>query len=218
MAAFDTILDSLPPAQRLALAYAKGEARGRLLGFLALDARLAGIVRNSREPMLAQLRLAWWREQLSGDLAAAPAGEPLLELLKGWHGDCNAFAPLVDGWEGLTGDAPLPLAAFETLADGRAGLFAAVGGDGAISEPAMRMARNWALADLGARLSHPEEREAVRALALRQDWSQAHLPRKLRPLAMLHGLAARNLAAGAPVHTLSAVSALAMIRIGLLGR
>jgi len=218
MADFDTILETLPPAQRLAAAYAKGEARARLLGFLALDARLAGIVRNSREPMLAQLRLAWWREQLSGDLAAAPAGEPLLELLKGWQGDRDVFALLVDGWEGLTGDAPLPMAAFEALAEGRARVFSATGEDAGTSGSALRMGRNWALADLGARLSHPEEREAVRALALRQDWSQARLPRGLRPLAMLHGLAARNLAAGAPVHTLSAFSALAMIRIGLLGR
>jgi phytoene synthase len=212
------MLDTLPQAQRLALAYAQGEGRQRLLAFLALDARLAGIVRNSHEPMLAQLRLAWWREQLSGDPATPARGEPLLELLKCWQDDRNVLAGLTDGWEGLTGEAPLPLAAFEYLAEARGRSLAALAGGGTWADVAMRMGRNWALADLGARLSHPEEREAVRALALRQDWTQARLPRALRPLAMLHALAARNLVAGENAHALSAGSVLAMIRIGLLGR
>lgn len=217
MPAYDTVLDALQPAQRLALAYARGDCRERLLGFFALDARLAGILRNSHEPMLAQLRLAWWREQLSGEQAAAPRGEPLLELLECWRDDRALLAGLVDGWEGLIGDAPLPLSAFELLAQARAEVLAALDGT-AVSPDAVRMARNVALADLATRLSHPDEREAVTGHALRQDWAQARLPRALRPLAILHGLASRNLEAGLPVHTLGALSALAMIRIGLLGR
>jgi len=57
----EELLDSLGPLNRLALAYAPQSTRLPLLALLALDMRLAGIVRNSREPMLAQLRLAWWR-------------------------------------------------------------------------------------------------------------------------------------------------------------
>ena len=53
-----SLLETLPLRQRLALAYGTGEGRLALLGLLALDQRLAGIVRNSREPSLAQLRLA----------------------------------------------------------------------------------------------------------------------------------------------------------------
>lgn len=211
------MLDSLALAQRLALAYAQGQGRERLAGLFALDTRLSGIVRNSREPMLAQLRLAWWREQLSGDLASTPRGEPLLELLECWQDDRQVLAGLVDGWEGLIGEAPLPSSAFEQLAEARARVLAAMTGRGN-SGDALRMGRNWALAELSARLSHPEERETVRALAFRQDWTQSRLPRGLRPLAMLHALAARNLAVAHPVHALGATSALTMIRIGLLGR
>jgi hypothetical protein len=36
------------------------------LALLALDARLAAILRGRREPIAAQLRLAWWREMLDG--------------------------------------------------------------------------------------------------------------------------------------------------------
>lgn len=218
MPSFASMLDALPPAHRLTLAYARGKARNRLLGFFALDARLAGIVRNSREPMLAQLRLAWWREQLSAEPATVPRGEPLLELLEEWKEDRMLLAGLADGWEGLVGEAPLPLAAFEGLAEGRAAALAALDGHQSLPDAAPRMARNWALADLSARLSHPGERASVRDLALSQDWTQSPLPRNLRPLAMLHGLAARNLAAEQPVHVLGGRSMLAMVRIGLMGR
>ena len=55
------LLDTLAPMHRLALAYAPAEARPAWAGLLALDARLAGVVRAAREPVLGQLRLAWWR-------------------------------------------------------------------------------------------------------------------------------------------------------------
>jgi len=218
MPASANMLDALPQAQRLALAYARGKERQRLLGFFSLDGRLAGIVRNSHEPMLAQLRLAWWREQLAGEPAAVPRGEPLLALLEDWQDERRLLAGLVDGWERLTGDAPLPPAAFEQFAEARAHAIAALGGEDTSTEAAVRMGRNWALADLGSRLSHPVERETVRSLAFGQDWTQARLPRALKPLAMLHALARRNHEADQPAHTLTAASVLAMIRIGLLGR
>ena len=112
----DSLLESLPPARRLALAYAPAAARLPLLAFLALDVRLAGIVRNSHEPMLAQLRLAWWREQLQRDGGAWPEGEPLLAALRSWDGRHDALVPLVDAWEGMTGAPPLDPAVFEALA------------------------------------------------------------------------------------------------------
>jgi len=58
------LVASLPTASRLALAYAPAKARLQTLALFALDTRLAGLLRNSSEPMLAQLRLSWWRETL----------------------------------------------------------------------------------------------------------------------------------------------------------
>src|ERR1700741_297330 len=97
----DSLLGALPPLHRLALAYAAGDARLPTLALLALDTRLAGIVRNSHEPSLAQLRLAWWREQLQVEAADWPRGEPLLAALKSWQGGHLSLVELVNGWEYL---------------------------------------------------------------------------------------------------------------------
>jgi 15-cis-phytoene synthase len=214
---YDQLLESLGPINRLALSYAPASSRVQLLGFLALDARLAGIVRNSREPMLAQLRLAWWREQLSGEASRWPEGEPLLVALRSWENRHGALLPLVDGWEAMTGDAPLAQEAFLQLADGRASAFAALVGP-AFADEGKRLGRNWALADMSGRLTNPEERATVATLAKAQDWRPGRLPRALRPLVVLHGLAARSLRAGANGVRVSPFSLLAAVRLGLLGR
>lgn len=214
----DKLLESLGPVNRLALAYAPQSTRLPLLALLMLDMRLAGIVRNSREPMLAQLRLAWWREQLSGDTSRWPEGEPLLVALRSWDGGHSALIPLVEGWEAMTGTAPLPEEAFLKLADARGAAFAALAGDDRVVDDATRLGRNWALADISGRLSHPDEQAMVMALAKAQDWRSARLPKRLRPLVVLHGLAARSLRGGGNGGRVSLFSLLAAIRMGLLGR
>jgi phytoene synthase len=55
-----------------------------------LDVRLAGVVRGAREPMLGQLKLAWWRDRLGGDPESWPKGEPLLASLKAWGAEARA--------------------------------------------------------------------------------------------------------------------------------
>lgn len=214
----DKLLESLSPVNRLALAYAPRSTRLPLLALLTLDMRLAGIVRNSREPMLAQLRLTWWREQLSGDASRWPEGEPLLVALRSWEGQHSALIPLVDGWEAMTGAAPLPEEAFLKLADARGAVFAALAGDERAVGDATRMGRNWALADMSARLSHPEEQAMVTALVQAQDWRSARLPKRLRPLVVLHGLAAQGLRDGANGGKVSIFSLLGAMRRGLMGR
>lgn len=205
------LIETLPPVQRLALAYAPAATRHALTGFFALDARLAGIVRNSHEPMLAQLRLAWWREALVG----GRSGDPLLALLEQWPGPRETLTGLVAGWEGMTGAAPLPSAAFLELAEARGAGFAALAEAG---EAALRMGRNWALADIAAHLSHPAEHLAVLDMARAQDWRREALPRALRPLAVLHGLAARAISKDVPATAITAFAVLAAMRIGLIGR
>jgi phytoene synthase len=183
------------------------------LALLALDQRLAGIVRHSHEPRLAQLRLTWWREQLKADAASWPAGEPLLAALKSWQGQHGALVALADGWELLTGAAPLPEAALEDFAGGRGDAFAALAGViGARDDPrrVRALGRAWALADLAGNVSDPGEREAARALALRS--GRPRLSRAMRVLAVLNGLARHRLSRGSPPSLLTAM------RLGLLGR
>lgn len=217
----ERLIETLPPVARLALAYAPGPAKMPTLALLALDVRLAGLLRHSREPMLAQLRLAWWRETLGQDAAAWPEGEPLLAALRSWS---NAHAPLialVDGWEMLTGTAPLPADALDGMAEGRAAAFAGLAGVlgfAAQAEDARAVARRWARADLAMRLGHPQERDAALALARSDTARPRPLPRPLRPVAVLSALATRRLDKGAEAAATSPAAVLTALRVGLLGR
>ncbi len=203
---------------RLALAYAPPSARLQTLALLALDQRLAGLLRHSREPMMAQIRLAWWRETLERDAAEWPEGEPLLAALRSWNGGHRALVALVDGWEALTGEAPLAPEALEEMVDGRAAAFAGLAaalGREAEAEAARALGRRWALADLATKLNHPGESVVVRRLAQAEQGRSVRVSRALRALAVLEGLARDNLASGGRG---SARTVLKAMRIGLLGR
>lgn len=214
--AADPLLDSLPAVQRVALAYAPQSSRAAWLGLLALDTRLAQLVRETREPMLGQIRLAWWRERLSEAPAKRPQGEPLLALL---GEDGERLIPLVDAWEAMLGEAPLPRTTLAGFAEGRARALADLAGAlglGSAAEAAAQMGRSWALADLAVRLSHPEEREHVAALIAAEDDNHPRLPREMRPLVMLHGLAHREVRRGGDAAGMGAL--FATLRLGIFGR
>lgn len=182
----------LEPVQRFALAYCPRSARHAWCGLLALDTRLSAAARADREPIAVQLRLAWWRDRFAAPASDWPGGEPLLALLGCWDAERAALGALVDGWEA-----------------------AAVGGD---DGAALGAARIEAMAAL-ARLLDCSDDDAVRGAA--RDWVRPEgarhalpLPRAMRPLAVLRGLAVRRAGEGAhPVRNL-----LAGMRIGLIGR
>jgi len=191
-----SLLTYLAPVQRLALAYAPARARPAWLALLALDARLAQHLRSVREPMLAQIRLAWWRDRLREPVSAWPQGEPLLAALADWEDQHGGLRALVDGWEMLLGEAPLRGDALEGFVAGRAAATSALArvvGHPETSEMAYRAGAGWAIGDLAAHLSHPDEQAAARDLADRHDWRMSRMPRALRPLAVLNGLSARSL-------------------------
>lgn len=218
----DILLATLPDIERLALAYAPREARLPTLALFALDARLAGLLRHSSEPMLAQLRLAWWRESLAADPVSWPQGEPLLSALKSWNGAQSQLPKLVDGWEALTGPAPLMSAPLNAMADGRAAACAALAsalGQGREADAAFALGRRWALADLAMRLGNEQERSIAQGLAFEAfDGPSFHVSRTLRPLAVLAALAQRRAVAGNDDAARSPAALLQALRIGLLGR
>lgn len=215
----DPLIDSLPPLQRLALAYASVSTRPAWLALLALDGRLSAIVRGSREPMLGQIRLAWWRERLGEPAERWPKGEPVLVALASWQGAHGALVQLVDGWEALLGEAPLPASVLEEFSAGRAvGCRALAELFGVNAAPTLAAieasARAWALADLAARVSHPTERETASALYRATPVPHARLPRALRPLTILHQMAARELAGNEQSVILRLLTS---IRLGIFG-
>ena len=210
------LLDELPPPQRLALAYAPAAARPAALAMLALDARLAMIVRRRNEIVLAQMRIAWWRDMLARPAAQWPQGDPVLELLRGWR-DPASLAALADGWEALL-DELLGPEAIDGFVAGRVGAWIGVARESGLSADGDvgLAARHWALADLAANVSDPRERALISGLARNLDPVPA-LPRPLRPLAVLAALGARSLARGEPLLA-GPGSALCALRVGLIGR
>lgn len=92
---------NLTPPQRMAVAYACREWRQGLSILLELDNRLLAIAAKGHEPVLKQLRLAWWREQLE-KADAVPRGEPLLARIAASHelpGLVASLQKLVEAFE-----------------------------------------------------------------------------------------------------------------------
>lgn len=211
------LLADLPPPQRLALAYAPARSRPATLALLALDARLASILRTRREPIATQLRLAWWRDTLARPAAEWPHGEPALEALRGWR-DPSCLAALPGAWEALLAEELAP-AAIAEFVDGRGQAFACLAVELGASEPedAAAAARIWALADLAANMAAgPEHRLVVdygRTLS-----PPPHLPASLRSLAVLAALGWAALERGGGPLLAGPGRMLLALRIGMTGR
>jgi phytoene synthase len=96
----------LSALSRLAVSYAPGRLRRNLAWLLAFDLRMRGVVERAREPLIAQMRFAWWREMLVKPASERPKGEPLLAALaEVEQGEMvNAALQLVDAWELVAGD------------------------------------------------------------------------------------------------------------------
>jgi 15-cis-phytoene synthase len=217
----DALLPLIPSLQRLALAYAPARARPLTLAVLALDSRLAALVRGSSAPLLAQLRLAWWRDRLGEEAGLGPQGEPVLAALRVLGIASQALVPLVDGWEAMTGEHPLEPAAFAVLADARGEAFAALAdalGHPSHGDAARGRGKAWALADLATRVGSEVERARARDLAEQTPIACGPLPRDLRPVIVLHGVALRRLRRGASEPGLSPGDLAAAMRLGIAGR
>lgn len=206
----------LPLAQRLALSYAPAAIRKQVLALLVFDNRLAAILQQGGEPVIAQIKLAWWRDRLGENPESWPAGEPLLHALRDWPGGPGLLIPLVDGWEGLLA-AELSAGEIEEFAQGRAAAWLALAPPHAMTE-AGAAARGWALADLALNLGQAEEAEIVRELARHETGAACRLPRALRSLAVLRGLARRALQRGSAELLDGPGAGFVALRIGLFGR
>jgi len=186
--------DLLDPLERLAVAYAPATMRPAWTGFLALDRRLADAARAGRDPIMIQLRLAWWRDRFDAPAENWPAGEPLLATLRCWEGERPALRGLVDGWEARN-----------------------VGDDGGAELGKARIAAVAALARLSGIADDAEVRRAAAEWLGEMPVSgpAPRLPRAMRPLAILRGMALREDAgkAGSPWRDL-----MAAMRLGMIGR
>lgn len=214
--------DRFPLPQQLALAHSGGVTRQLLASFFELDNKFASFVSQAKEPMLAQMRIAWWRDQLAKPVGERPQGEPLLaRLAQLWAGEEIALSCLADGWEVLLAEPPLEENAASTFAVGRATCFAAIArlvGRADASEAAYAAGFRWANADLLSRLSDAEERDYVLKLIANNGTTNSKLPYALRAMRILDALASKSILRGGSPLIIGRLEIMMISRIGLLGR
>lgn len=212
--------DEFPPEQKLALAHSSGAHQRRLQVFLALDGRLAHFVSQSKETMLTQMRIAWWRDQFGKPVADRPTGDPVLDAVSvDWVGEEDALTALVNGWEALLAEPPLPDEAALEFVTGRAQCFAAMARlqqEDPVN--AMHCGVLWAFGDLASKISDAEERAMIAQLADEQCAGPLTVPYRLRSLRILGSLGQRALKNGATSLVSGRADILHISRLGLFGR
>ena len=214
---------SLDPERRLALAYVPVARRGAVEALWRLDVALGAVVAKAGDPMVACIRLAWWREALERlDRERAPA-EPVLEAIADHvlpAGVSGAeLAEMEEAWSLLLDAEPPGAEALGTYAAARGGrLFRSaarvLGGDAPGLESA---GERWALVDLARHSAEPGERRAALDAGRSRQGPQ-RWPAPLRPLGMLAVLAERDATGGALERQGSPARMLRMLRHRLTGR
>lgn len=185
------------------------ELRPAFDALFALDDAMAEVVGTAREPTLAAIKLAWWRESLEKLDREPPPGEPRLQaaarelLLRGLSG--NALAALEDGWAALLEERPDEgrLRARGTVLFMLAARLLGTNGEG-LSRPG----ELWASADLARRFARP----------MPAPLELPRFARALRPLTALAALANRDARLGRPEPEATPGRAWTLLRHRVTGR
>ena len=214
------LVDTLSDAQRIALAYSPSAVRPLALALLAFDSRLGQALRAASEPIMAQMRLAWWRDQLKLAPGDRENSDVLVASLRAYTGEEPALLAMIDGWEELLAEQ-FDDGSIARIVARRGEGFAALArqaGHGDRAHGAARQGQAYALADLATNLGDEGERSSVLSFAARAQFDAQIFPRALRSVAVLGGLARRGLARGGRPLLDGPGSALVAIRLGLIGR
>lgn len=147
------VLDTVRAADRdrfLAALFAPEPARRGLLALLAFDHELSRTPFVTREPMLARIRLEWWREAVTEAVeAATPRAQPIVESLgeiaRRHNLTTKGLVALVDAHEEEI-DGPLDVVrAGHALADLQLDVLAV--GDPATRDAARAVAAAWLMGE-----------------------------------------------------------------------
>lgn len=208
-------------AERVALNYAKPDIRPKLTSFFALDRRLGQIVANSNEPLLGQMRIAWWRDMLSASARDRPAGDVVLDAIgASWGGDAQLLQPLADAWEVFMIAEELTADILSQFAQGSATPLAQAFGCAheGVAKRVQEAGSLWALADTAAHVSDQTERELILELArakVNVNTSAGSMP---RALAALTALSRRSIRRGGHPLMVGRGAALTALRAALIGK
>ncbi len=218
----DDLNEALPDEIELALAHTSEVQRAQIWALFALDQRLARIVGKATEPLLAQMRLSWWRDMLKMPADDRPKGDVVLDAIGAeWAGSEDALIGLVDGWEHLLAEPPLTDAAIDAFAMGRATALAAFGE--AKTRPDRVTTFNllgqiWALADLASKVESGEERHSIVQSGMRLCEQDLPRARDFKAIAILAALGARALREGGRPLLEGRSAGLIAARAALLGK
>ena len=155
----------LDPDRRLALAYVPAARRAALEALWRLDVTLGSVLATGREPLISQIRLAWWREALEKLDREPPPAEPVLEARRATSSPPASAAPSWRRWRRAGRRSCRPsrwepdeLQLYAAARGGR--LFALSARLLGADEPGVAAAGEaWALVDLARRSGNPAEAE-----------------------------------------------------------
>ena len=168
-AAHRYVLDEVREADRdrsLAALFAPEPQRRGLLALLAFDHELARTRMVTREPMLARIRLAWWREAVAevageGKPRAQPIVESLSEIVRRHGLPSQRLLDLIDAREEEIGGALDVVAAGHALADLQLGVLGVT--DAASRQAARAVSAAWLMGEGPERAALLAEARARRA-------------------------------------------------------
>ena len=208
----------------LAALFAPGRARPHLNALAAFAVELGLVRARVSEPMLARVRLQWWRDTLAESAAGATIASPLADAVARAM-RAHALPPalleaMIDARESeLEGDAPETLTAFESHLDATEGALIALGAliltgrdlpDGARRPAGLALGLTRALTRIatpaGARAALPRDLASVHGPG-----GEEALLADLTATARHHLAAARTALSGLPRVGLAAVLPLATI-------
>lgn len=220
--------DALPPLAVLLAAHAASGQTERHRALWAFDARLAKVARTTSEPMIGQMRLAWWNDVID-DAAGIKGqnlkgtGEPVVDAMRATGAiQAPGLSAVIDGWEVLVVEPEIDLLGLRDYAVGRGGgLFRALADASEAPDWLIAAGQVWALWDLAGHVG--DEALATAALELAQtllpqvdgaDWT-----RDWKPLRIAFTLARQDVAEGRGAPTgISRALAWRLLRIALVGR
>ena len=209
------IEQELGDAERIAMRYTSREFRAQLSTVFALDRRLGQLVAQTSEPMLGQMRLAWWRDVLAQPSDARPSGDNVLDAIgRYWDGEENGLVQLVDGWEHMLSEPPLASQAAQAFIAGRIEAVAAISD----TKDVRLVARRWACADATAHTAQEDERQTFIKLGLEDADQKIALPKSLRGLSVLNALSLRALRANGIPLMHGRGAAATILRASIIGR
>ncbi len=99
--------DAILAPNQLAITYCPANLRPFFSLVLTFDSRIKGVAARNTEPLIAQLRLAWWRDAISQGATNNTKSEPLLTQLSVLHDPKlaeiarHSMLDLLTAWENI---------------------------------------------------------------------------------------------------------------------